>query len=207
MQDQRIFRWAALCVATLGICALWNASTPSADANAITQTGRATNMATINVARVLELLEERTDREQELMGEISDREATINAMTEQLKAIRADLEVMENDTPQRREKVEEGVRLSMQLEFENNFATRVLEVQRKEMQLALFNKIKSATQAYAGAEGWDLVLVTDHETEIPASLGPNETRGAILSRRVLSVNESIDITDEVARRMNNEYSR
>ena len=103
--------------------------------------------------------------------------------------------------------VEEAVRLQYKLEFEGNLASRILQRQRTEMQLALFNKIRDAARAYADAEGFEIVLTTDHTAEIPANLGANEVNGAILSRRVIHASASVDITDAVAQRMNNQFNR
>jgi Skp family chaperone for outer membrane proteins len=206
MTEQRIWRWAALAIAGLAIALGWHATTPPAGANAL-QTAPTTSIAVIDLASVLDQLEERVVREGELKAEIEAREGRIREIEQQLNAVQQELDVMPGGTDRREAKLEEAVRMRMQVEFESNFANRVVAVQRKEMQLALFNKIKAATDAYAKAEGWDAVLVTDHNSQIPEGLGPQETFGAIVSTRVLSAGDAIDITDEVARRMNNEFKR
>ena len=206
MTEQRIWRWTALALVTMALALAWNGLSPRATANAITM-APPTTTSVISLRGALEKLDERVVREEELKSEIEKREKVIKDLQEELENLAALLDEMVPGSDERAEKLEEAVRLQVQIEFETNFANRMLGQQRTEMQLALFNKIREATKAYAAGEGWDIVLVTDHESEIPNGLAPNEVNGAILSRRVIHASPSVDITDEVAQRMNNEFKR
>ena len=121
--------------------------------------------------------------------------------------ITAQLEDLERGTARYDEMIEQAVRKNMELEFEGNFAERVLIEQRKELQIALFNKIAEATRRYAEREGWDIVLSSDLNDEVPTRLGPGETQAVLLGRRTFAVSSGADITNEVAQMMNNEYKR
>lgn len=205
MNEQRIWRWAALALATIAMGAMWHATTRPAGANA-TRVADPTSVAVIDVGKVLELLDERNDRQAEFDAEIQSRTAKIEEMESTFKAITEEIDLLP-DGDRKREKFEEAVRLNMQIEFEKEFATRILAEKRKDLLLDMFNKIKQSTDDYAKAEGWDVVIVSDHSVDIPETMGAAETNNAILSRRVLSASDAVDITDEVAQRMNNEYAR
>ena len=63
MNAQRIWRWGLLCVAALAVAGLWQATSAPANARAYAQSASASSVAVIDVAVVLEQLNERTDRE------------------------------------------------------------------------------------------------------------------------------------------------
>ncbi|MEM1423845.1 MAG: OmpH family outer membrane protein [Planctomycetota bacterium] len=206
MNEQRIWRWAALACVTLGMTMLFVRTAPSATAHGV-RVAPATSVAVINLGQVLEALNERTVREDELKREIDTRQSALDMLAEQAEQVMASLETIPTDSPERVGKVEEAVRIQATLEFERNLATRLIARQRTEMQLVLFNKIKAAAKAYADTEGFDVVLTTDDGAEIPNGMGANETNAAILSRRVLHASQGVNITSAVAQRMNNEFNR
>ena len=206
MNEQRIWRWAALACVSAGMTMLFVRTAPSATANAV-RVAPATSVAVINLGSVLEALDERTVRENELKSEIDARQAALDQLDEERKQIIAVLDTIPRDSPERDAKLEEAVRIAATLEFEGNLAQRLIARKRTEMQLVLFNKIKDAAKAYADAEGFEIVLTSDDGAEIPDGMGANETNAAILSRRVLHASQAVNITSAVAQRMNNEFNR
>ena len=207
MTEQRTWRWAALACVAMSMTFFLVRTGPSADATSTRLAAPTTSVAVLNLGKVLEARDERTVREGELQREIESREATLKQMQEERQQLVAVLDTLTRGTPEREAKVEEAVRKQATFEFEGNLAERLIARQRTEMQLMLFNKIKDAAKAYADAEGFDIVLTSDHETQIPDGMPANETNAAILSRRVLHANERVDITSAVAQRMNNEFNR
>ncbi|GAB4556069.1 MAG: hypothetical protein Tsb0013_18880 [Phycisphaerales bacterium] len=206
MIEQRIWRWAALGCVAFGTLAFLVRTGEDATATGV-RVAPSTSVAVLSLGRVLENLDERVVREDELKAEIGKREAALKQIEEQLEQLTTTMDTLTPGSNERAQMLEEAVRLRYTLEFEGNLASRLLSQQRTEMQLALFNKIRDAARTYADAEGFDIVLASDHKAEIPQGLGANETNGAILSRRVLHASDAVDITDAVAQRMNNQFNR
>jgi Skp family chaperone for outer membrane proteins len=97
------------------------------------------------------------------------------------------------------------MRFEAQFRLETEIAERTLAEHQKLMQLALFNKITEAVRAYADREGIDVVLTNDSGVEIPQDLSDQQFLAAVTGRRVVFASDAIDITEEVAQAMNNEY--
>ncbi len=206
MHEQRKWTWTALVAIGVALGALFHQGGSSADANAVAM-APATSVATISLRRAMEGITERLVREEELKADITERELAVQALGEELKQLTAVMDTLANGSKERNEMLEQAIRKQVLLEVETKLANQLLGQRRTELQLGLFKKIKKATEAYAVAEGYDIVFVTDHEEAIPRGLGPNETNGAILSTRVMYASGAVDVTDAVVQRMNNEFNR
>jgi Skp family chaperone for outer membrane proteins len=207
MRERIIWRWAALGLAAAAlILGSIYLSTP-AEARRAMQSATTANVAVIDIARVLDALDEKTSRERELQTIIQERENKLEEIRTQLEQVTADLDILPRDSDRYQTTLEEAIRLQTNLEFEGRLAETLVARRRTQLQLELFNKIRDAACAYASTEGWDIVLTSDAGTEIPDGLQPNELRNAILSRRVLCTDERYDISSEVAQKMNNEFRR
>ncbi len=177
----------------------------TASAQGTSARARPTAIAVVSISKVLANLKEREDKEAELRDLGRQREDKVNELGQRAKTSQDDLAVIPRNTKDWREKREEAVRLQAQFELEKKIAESTLGEQQKNMQLALFNKILDSVKAYAEREGYDLVLTNDSGVEIPPDLTDQQFLSAVTGRRVVYASDSIDITDEVALAMNNEY--
>jgi Skp family chaperone for outer membrane proteins len=166
-------------------------------------------VAVVDIAQVLEQLSEKREREMQLESEIGERQDRLDRLKGQADLAKQDLEVLLRGTKEFRERQEEAIRLEGRLQIENEIAQRRLSQSRMRMQLELFNKILEAAQRYADREGFDIVLSSDVSDPIPEvaaeQMQPQEFMAMLASRRVVHASGAVDITDEVAQMMNNEF--
>jgi Skp family chaperone for outer membrane proteins len=162
-------------------------------------------LATIEINAVLEKLDERTTSEQELQGYILVLEGRVQGMEQELKSKNEEIQLLPQDDPEYQTTAEDIIRRSFALRAEGELAQALAEKKRKEIQLALFNKISDATGRYAKREGIGIVIANDSTEEIPAGATAQQVQGAILTRKVIWADESLDISGAVASMMNNEY--
>jgi len=199
---RRFFRFLPLLsvVAALAIATGWRATA---------QNGRAaptpTRVASVDLARVFESLEERVARESELKSFIDQQNTLIKDKGDRLEAAKQDLELLVQGSPERRRKAEDVARLRVDLEVQGRFSEQLIDRRRAEVFSALFAKIETAVAALATEQGYDLVLNNDAGAPVPGNTEA-ETRTAMASRRVLYAGDGLDISDALVRRMNNDWN-
>lgn len=200
-------RWRLGVVAAIAIvaCSLSVAMVRSATAQGAANRARPSAVAVVSISKILENLDERTDKEGELASLGRKREDEVNALGEKARAAMADLDVLPKGTADWKAKREEALRMEAQFRLEKQIAELTLGEQQKSMQLALFNKIVAAVKAYAEREGFDLVVTNDSNATIPEDLPDQQFLAAVTGRRVVFASDDIDITDEVSLDMNNAY--
>ena len=84
-------------------------------------------------------------------------------------------------------------------------ATRNLSIRGGEMLRDLYMKVDAAAENLAKKNGYDLVLVSDEKAPIPQD-DQAAARRAMLLKRMLYVNPTLDITQELVQTMNNEFA-
>ena len=200
-------RWRLGVVAALAVAVVGFSGTIVGSATGQPAGGHArpSAVAVVSISKVLENLDERTDKEGELSKMGRERESAVMALSDKAKVAMADLDVLPKGTADWKAKREEALRLEATFRLEKQIAELTLGEQQKAMQLALFNKIVAAVKAYAEREGFDLVVTNDSNATIPDDLPDQQFMAAVTGRRIVYASEEIDITDEVTLAMNNEY--
>ncbi|TVQ75992.1 MAG: OmpH family outer membrane protein [Phycisphaeraceae bacterium] len=211
MIGQQVWRWGWLIVAAMLALSIWQFTNTPATAQQGGGGGMvATRVAVIDPAAVFDKLDETARRQAELNQFVGEREREIKAITDQLQEISDELDairgtVASND-PGLLALRNRAVRVSRQLRFEQEFAQRQIEERQVQVQLEMFNKIAGAAGRFAQREGIDLVIADDSKVEIPVNIDLRQFSAAISSRRVMHATSAVDITDAVARLMNNEFA-
>lgn len=211
MISQQVWRWGWLIVAAMLALSIWQLSNAPATAQ---QGGGgamiATRVAVIDAGAVFEKLDETARRQAELNQFVGEREREIKQITDQLQEISDELDAIRGTVPSNDPSLlalrNRAVRVSRQLRFEQEFAQRQIEERQVQVQLEMFNKIANTASRFAQREGIDLVIADDSKIPIPDTLGLQQFSAAISSRRVMHATSAIDITDAVARLMNNEFA-
>lgn len=183
----------------------WLTTSAASARNALARAAQPTPIAVMNVNRVLERLNEKIDRERELKAYFDTLENRVNELGRQAEQKKAELDVLPRDDAAFKATREELVRLTIQRRTEEELSQALAEERRKQMQLELFQKIANATEAYARREGYKIVISDDSDAEIPPTANAQQVTAAILSRKLLFADSSIDISEAVASVMNNEY--
>lgn len=198
-------------IAAMGLAialGIWQIATVRAEA-AGAQQAPPTAVAVIDVGKVLDQLEEKRTRLADLEAfgqQLENRVADIDA---ERQKVLDDLDVLPKGTPQYYAKQDEAIHKQMELQSEKEFAQFRFNERKQRTKLELFNKILSAAGIYAQREGYDLVINDDRDLTIPdAQLGKmndQSFQAFVMSRRVIYATDAVDITDEVAQHMNNNY--
>jgi len=207
MKIETLWRAVVLAGALIAIAGLWRLGAQQAVAQA---SGSSCCVATIDLNGVLSQLNERLDREAELQEFIDEREATLRERGERIQELETDLEILPPNSQDWREKREEILRERAAVRVERELATALAEEMQTLMQMELFAKINEAAAEYAQQNGFDLVLADDSQLQIPQPQNPEQLRQAqqlIVSRRVIYRSDTVDISADVARKMNVEFGQ
>jgi Skp family chaperone for outer membrane proteins len=166
--------------------------------------------ATVNLPAVLEGLKQRGDAEAELnalgeqiIAEQERRQSALQALEERRQAVADERE---------RQSIDEELALAaLNYQAWLRFANEKVDVEKALLLQELYRSIKKSIQEMAAAEGYDVVLVDDSLGELTVNPESQVTREAqirqqIISRRLLFTGTSLNITDDLIARMNNEYT-
>lgn len=162
-------------------------------------------VATVDLTRVFEGLDERLVRQDELKAYIEQQNSRLKDIGSRLEQAVADLELLVVGTPERRRKQEEVVRMRVDLEVEGRFSEQLVDRRKAEVFAGLFNKVEAASGVVARAQGFDLILSDDRSAAVPSN-AEAETQAVMRNRRVLYAGPTVDLTDAIIRHMNNTWN-
>ncbi|MCA9311896.1 MAG: OmpH family outer membrane protein [Phycisphaerales bacterium] len=204
MRTERIWRGVLVGALVFAGAGLWHSNGSTADArNMFLAPG---SVATIDINMVLENLDERAIREDELKRFFADLEAGVNALKAELDQATKDLEPLAPGSQQFKEKRNQIVRLNLKVEGEAQLARALADERRKIMHKDLFDKIVAAVKQYADREGICMVFNDDSKVDIPINgVNGNQMQAAIVGRRILYSCDDSDISLFVAEMMNNQF--
>lgn len=163
------------------------------------------HIATVDLTRIFDDLDERASRESELKNFIEQQNQKITALGDQLEQAKADIELLVKGTAERRRKAEDVARLGLDAEVQRRWAEQLIDRRRAEVFADIFAEIKDATARVSAQQGFDLVLSSDADGEIPTDTEAH-VRGAMGAQRVLFSSDAIDITHAVVLFMNNQWN-
>jgi len=198
-----LWRFAVLALGVALTAALWRLAPQTASADRIEFASCC--VATIDLNKVLESMDERAEREKELQSLVATLEGDLKKLADRGKAVEADLQVLPQGTPEWRAKRDEAVMLAAELQAKREASQAIALDRQKRLQLDLFAKIREASARYAEREGFMLVLNSDSAAVIPDNANDQQVQGAILGRRVIFSSPANDISEGVARMMNTEF--
>ncbi len=166
-------------------------------------------VAVVRINVLFDQLQQRADARIDLRGleqDVSDerarRELEISQMQAELEEVVATVS---------REKLGDELALKgLQLRFWYREATTELEVEKALLLQDLYKSMRAAIEALAKAQGYDLVLIDDASDELPfdreSQAAPQlQVLQQIATRKILYRNPALDITLDLAERMNNAW--
>lgn len=192
-------------IATMGLLCGVPSPAPVTHAQVSSSTASANNVGVVKLNDVLNALDEKSSREAELKRIFAEKEAQVNAVLDRVKALEAEIKLLPKDSPTRNAKREEYARLRAQARIEAQIAQATAEEKKKQMEIELFEKIKDATAEVAPRRGLLIVISDDSQVEIPETAEYRDVQLAMITRRLLYVAPSVDISGEVANYMNNQF--
>jgi len=166
-------------------------------------------VAVVRINMLFDQLQQRADAridlrrlEQDVSDERARRESAITQMQAELEEVVAVVN---------REKLGDELALKgLQLRFWYREATTELEVEKALLLQDLYKSMRAAIEALAKAQGYDLVLIDDASDELPfdreSQAAPQlQVLQQIATRKILYRNPALDITLDLAERMNNAW--
>ncbi|HPO92764.1 MAG TPA: OmpH family outer membrane protein [Phycisphaerales bacterium] len=160
-------------------------------------------VAIVDLETVINSLDEQKSKQRELEDNAKAEEARLKSFAEQVEGEKKALDGLTGDA---RATAERKFRDDLfKLEFERQLATRNLNIRGGEMLRDLYMKVDAAAENLAKKNGYDLVLVSDEKAPIPQD-DQAAARRAMLLKRMLYVNPTLDITQELVQTMNNEFA-
>lgn len=174
--------------------------------------GAPTSVVTVNVVRVLEGLDERAMAEADFVSMAETILATDETKQQELEGLRERLlELPESDVDGRRSMRNE-LELGL-LEFQGwrQFKTEQVDIEKSLLLRNIYQHIQKAINDLCQAEGYDIVIVDDSGDQLlinPQVQASREMqiKQQLSSRRLIYVNPSVDITNDVIARMNNAFN-
>jgi Skp family chaperone for outer membrane proteins len=129
--------------------------------------------------------------------------------TEEITRLQTEMEDVVAMT-RRTELVDDIALKQLQLRFWQQAAAMELEVEKAIQLQDLYRSMRAAIEALSTAEGYDLVLVDDSSDDLPfdreSRMSPQvQVLQQIATRKILYRNSALDITMDLATRMNNQF--
>ncbi len=166
-------------------------------------------IAVVRIDTLFDQLQQQADARIALRQMQLDVEDEQRSRTEEITHLQAELENV-IATTRRTELVDDIAIKQLQLRFWQQAAARELEVEKALQLQDLYRSMRAAIKALAAAEGYDLVIIDDasddlsfdRESRVPPQI---QVLQQIATRKILYRNAALDITPDLATRMNNQF--
>lgn len=207
MNTDRLWRWAV--AGALGVIAagVWTGLGSAAQARNSSLSGVPTAVAVVDIAEVLDNLDEKVQREGELKRFIEGRKATVDRMSQEIATLEEELKIL-SDGPEAKEKREALVRLQANRRIEAEIAAALVDNERQSLQVQLVRDIIEASGRVAQRDGWQIVITDDRDAAAPPdgqNFNTSQQLQLLAQQSLVYAAEPVEITSEVIRLMNNEF--
>ncbi len=166
-------------------------------------------VAVVRIDALFDELQQRADARIALRRMELDVTDEHRSRAEEITSLQAELENVV--AAMRRQELEDDIVIKqLQLRLWQQAAAMELEVEKALQLQDLYRSMRAATEALATAEGYDLVLVDDSSDDLPfdreSRVSPQiQVLQQIATRKILYRNSALDITMDLATRMNNKF--
>lgn len=163
-----------------------------------------TRVATINIVRVFDSLNEKkgADADLELLGKRLDDKR--KQLEQELERLRQELKDYKPDSDVFKETQENMLKKAMELRSQSEYMEQKLQLEQRLRTGQVYRHIVASIEAYSKQSGIIMVLVAD-EIDITGSRTQAELLTKIAMRKVVYAHESLDITKAVIEKMNSEF--
>jgi Skp family chaperone for outer membrane proteins len=193
----------ALIAAAVGVAFVAGSSTSTASA---VQAASPSAVAVVDLAELLEGLEERAYLEGKLNEEIADRQAELDSIIAEVERMREQIGMLKDDAS-RMPKIRDMRIKEVEARALNQFVQEQLSLEKGQMLATIYNKVQTAAGKILARDGWDVILIDDSGLALPEMAQEAQMLQLILNRRVLaSASKGVDITADVQTLMNNEFA-
>lgn len=207
MNTDRLWRWTIAGALGLIAAGVWTGLGSAAQARNNSLSGVPTAVAVVDIAEVLDNLDEKVQREGELKRFIEGRKATVDRMSQEIATLEEELKILP-DGPDAKAKREALVRLQANRRIEAEIAAALVDNERQSLQVQLVRDIIEAAGRVAQRDGWQIVITDDRDAADPPegqTFTTNQQLQLLAQQSLVYAAEPVEITSEVIRLMNNEF--
>lgn len=209
MRLDRSFVVVSLCLAAglAGVLAGERRADAAAEGVSVTKAS-ATAVAIVDLERVMNGLNEKKKREDDMRTLIGQRQVTLDDLKKQLDGLSKQLELTpKEDRAKMREIKQRQIEIAATAEARKQALQTLIALETGEILREIYLKINLSITKVAGKDGWDLVLLDNRSIAIPEALTDREINFIIQSRTVLHATNSVDISDDIITLMNAEFGK
>ncbi|MEX0654832.1 MAG: OmpH family outer membrane protein [Phycisphaeraceae bacterium] len=163
-----------------------------------------TAVAVVNIEAAFDALNEKAAVEGEIRARGEQLQREERERRQNIEQLREDLDLLDAGGQAFRAKEEELSRAVIELQTWTQFQQQRLAREHVLQTERLYRKMVDAIGRVAEAEGYDAVLFREPAPSFQAE-NPQELVAQIQMRKLLYASNEIDITDEVAQRLNNAF--
>lgn len=164
-------------------------------------------VAIVQPNKILNVLEELTVRIAELDARRNEYRSQLNEISGRVEVLDEKLKTLPDGSKEQADASFELREQMALLEFRSKGLDILLAEDMGGVIKGLYEKIIEATENVASADGYDIVFVDDRDIAFPPGrLAARDVQQVISQRRILYASDSIDITELVIKRMNNDFN-
>lgn len=193
----------ALCVA--GALALWQTA-PLATGQVAAAPGSPTRIAVINLEVASAQLDELKARMNDFNERVKAYQKQVDEAVQRWKIVEDDLRQLKPGDARLNAKRVELFEARSAAEARTAALKRVIDSEKGEALLAVYQRLVAAAQEVCEREGFDVVLSYDPKLEMGEDVTERAVQATMSVRQVLYASSRVDITRLVVTKMNNDYA-
>lgn len=157
-----------------------------------------TQVAVVDIYEITSGYQRSMDSKEKFAKRAKDKQDELRRKADRAEALRADLASFTPESKDYRERQEELIKLSVELQVAGQVAEKVIQVEMRAEAEDIYSDILQAVEEIAKEGGYDLVLTKD----VPKA---KRAKIPMAMRRVLYAGKNLDITETVLARLNQKY--
>lgn len=161
-------------------------------------------IAVVDLEKLINGLDEKKAKAEQFQKAFEAKKAELETMKVKIDEKQAALNAMPAGA-NRSKAAEELQEMVIRGEIEAQLANRKLNAQQADLFHQLYTKVDEAIGKLAEQNGYHMVFVSDEAAKVPKGNSETVLRG-ITMKRMLYVNDELDITNEVIKYMNNAFA-
>lgn len=163
-------------------------------------------VATVDIVEIINGLDERSVREQELNERRESRKEQLDEVVKEIQTLESDIQTLPSGTDEHRNKIRELMELRAVAEARRKALSQIISIDMGNVMSGLYAKVEDAIKRIADREGYDIVLLDDSDLPLPDNAADSEVYRAIITKSVIYHHDATDITDRVVTLLNNEFN-
>lgn len=167
-----------------------------------------TAVGIVDLERLIGSLAEVKAQQTQMDNRGKELQLQVEEIKKAFETAKSEYDVAAANDPKKLEKRFRAEELAVRFESHKQGLTKVMAVERGQYIRSLYARITESVEKLAKQQGLQLVTLDDRSFKVPAEAGLTDTQlnQVIQNKKVLFAENSVDITDQLAQLMNNEFS-